>query len=174
MRNTSIIIGGLALVAACSEPATSPSPSRLVPLAPSYAVGNGADVARGNTEQTYADNVITCEGDLVAVEAKLDARAQVLVLPDGGVRITDHFVVRMHGTVLSSGAQYVGEVSWFRIHANFGIGNAPIAKETRTIRLHGVTQGPSDNIFETITFETLYDENGGYTVVIRGKSVCPG
>ena len=147
---------------------------RHVPPAPSYAVGNGAEVARGNTEQTYADNVITCEGDLVAVEATLDARAQVLVLPDGGVRITDHFVVRMHGTVLSSGVQYVGEVSWLRIHASFGTGSGVLAKETRTIRLHGVTQGPSDNIFETITLETTYDEDGSYTVVIKGRSTCPG
>ena len=172
MRNTSIIIGGLVLVAACSEPASGPS--RLSPTTPSYAVGNGAEVTRGSAEETYAGEVITCEGDLVAVEAKSVARTQVLVLPDGGVRVTDHFVVRVRGTVLSSGAQYVGEHSWFRTHATFGIGNAPIAKETRTIRLHGVTQGPSDNIFQTITLETLYDENGGWTVVIKGKSVCPG
>lgn len=171
MRNTSIIIGGLALIAACSEPASGPS--RLAPTAPSYAVGNGAEVARGSAEQTYADTMITCEGDLVAVEAKLVAREQILFLPDGGVRITDHFVVRMHGTVLSSGLQYVGEVSWLRIHANFGTGSGVIAKETRTIRLHGVTQGPSDNIFETVTLETTYDEDGSYTVVIRGRSTCP-
>ena len=172
MRYTSIIIGGLVVVAACSEPASGPL--RPAPATPSYAVGNGAEVTRGGAEETYAGNVITCEGDLVAVEAKLVARAQVLVLPDGGVRITDHFVVRMRGTVLSSGAQYVGEVSWFRIHANFGTGSGVIAKETRTIRLHGVTQGPSDNTFETITLETLYDDDGSYTVVIKGRSTCLG
>ena len=171
MRHTSIVIGGLALVAACSEP--SSAPSRLAPTAPGYAVGNGAEVARGSAEESYADTVITCEGDVVAVEANLVAREQILILPDGGLRITRHMVVRMRGTVLSSGAKYVGEVSWISVRVYRGPDSGMGPTETRTIRLHGVTQGPSDNIFETISFETS-DKTGGDTIVIKGKSACPG
>jgi len=171
MRSTSIIIAGLVLLAACSEP--SSGPSRLAPTAPTYAVGNGAEVARGSVEQSYADTVITCEGDVVAVEANLVGREQILILPDGGLRSTLHIVVRMRGTVLSSGARYVGEVSWISVRVYHGPDSDTGPTETRTIRLHGVTQGPSDNIFETISFETS-DKTGGDTIVIKGKSACPG
>ena len=171
MRSTSIIIGGLVLLAACSEP--SSGPSRRAPTAPSYAVGNGAEVARGGVEQSYADTVITCEGDVVAVEANLVGREQILILPDGGLRSTLRIVVRMRGTVLSSGAKYVGEVSWISVRVYHGPDSDTGPAETRTIRLHGVTQGPSDNVFETISFETS-DHTGGDTIVIKGRSVCPG
>lgn len=171
MRSTSIIIGGLVLLAACSEP--SSGPSRRAPTAPSYAVGNGAEVARGSVEQSYADTVITCEGDVVAVEANLVGREQILILPDGGLRSTLRIVVRMRGTVLSSGAKYVGEVSWISVRVYHGPDSDTGPAETRTIRLHGVTQGPSDNVFETISFETS-DHTGGDTIVIKGRSVCPG
>lgn len=171
MRSTSIIIAGLVLLAACSELASGPS--RLAPTAPNYAIGNGAEVARGSTEQTYADTVITCEGDAVAVEANLVAREQILILPDGGLRSTRQMVVRMRGTVLSSGARYVGELSWISVRVYHGPHSDTGPTETRTIRLHGITQGPSDNSFETISFETS-DQTGGDTVVIKGKSACPG
>lgn len=171
MRGTSITIGALVLLAACSEPASGPS--RLAPTAPTYAVGNGAEVGRASEEQSYADHVITCEGDLVAVEANLVAREQILTLPDGGLRITRHMVVSMRGTVLSSGAQYVGQTSWISIRVYYGPDSDTGPAETRTIRLHGVTQGPSNNIFETISFETS-DKTGGETIVIKGRSACPG
>ena len=171
MRNGRIVIAGIALLAACSEPASAPS--RLAPTAPRYAVGNGAEVARGSAEESYADTVITCEGDVVAVVANLVAREQILFLPDGGLRITRHMVVRMRGTVLSSGARYVGEVSWISVRVYHGPHSDVGPTETRTIRLHGVTQGPSDNVFQTISFETS-DRTGGDTIVIKGKAACPG
>ena len=81
----------------------------------------------------------------------------------------------MRGTVLGSGVRYVGEMSWTDVHSSHGSDSEVVATETRTIRLHGVTQGPSDNIFETIRFETTYYRaDGSYTVVIKGKAACPG
>lgn len=171
MRTVSIIVGVFALLTACSEPAVAPS--MLAPTTPSYAVGHGAEVARGSTEESYAATVTTCEGDLVAVVANLVVREQILFLPDGGLRITRRMVVRMRGTVLSSGAQYVGEVSLISVRVYHGPHSDTGPTETRTIRLHGVTQGPSDNVFETITFETS-DKTGGDTIVIKGKAACPG
>ena len=171
MRGTSIIVGAVVLLASCSERASGPS--RLAPTAPTYAVGNGAEVVRGSAEESYADNVVTCEGDLVAVVANLVAREQILSLPDGGQRITRHIVVRMRGTVLSSGAQYVGEISWISVRVYYGPDSDMAPTETRAIRLHGVTQGPSNNTFETLTFETS-EKTGGVTIVIKGRSACPG
>ena len=171
MRTASIVAGVLALLAACSEPAVAPS--RLAPTAPSYAVGSGAEVARGSEEESFADTVTTCEGDVVAVMATHVTREQILFLPDGGLRITRRMVVRMRGTVLSSGAQYVGEVSLISVRVYHGPHSDTGPTETRTIRLHGVTQGPSDNLFETISFETS-DRTGGDTIVIKGKAACPG
>ena len=171
MKGTSIIIGALALLAACSEPASGPS--RLAPTRPTYAVGNGAEVFRGSAEESYADTVVTCEGDLVAAQANLVAREQILFLPDGGLRITRHIVVRMRGTVLSSGAQYNGEVSWISTRVYYGPDSEMGPTETRTIRLHGVTQGPSNNTFETLTFETS-EKTGGVTIVIKGRAACVG
>lgn len=171
MRNALVICGALALVTGCGEPATAPS--RAAPPTPSFAVDNGAYVDRAREERSYSDTVTTCEGDVAAVVADLVRREQLLFLPGGGVRITDHLHIRMRGTVLSSGVHYVGELSWIDVHASRGSDSGVPATETRTIRLHGVTQGPSDNMFETIRFETIY-EDGGYTVVIKGKAACPG
>lgn len=75
--------------------------------------------------------------------------------------------------MLGSGAQYIGEVSWISIRVYYGSDSDMGLTETRTIRLHGVTQGPSDNIFETLTFETS-EKTGGVTIVIKGRSTCPG
>lgn len=171
MRMTSIL-ALLALLAACGESATAPARPRSI--APTSSPNGSADVFRAREEQTYSDTMTTCEGDLAAVEASFARREQLVFLPDGTVRITTRWTVRMHGTVLSTGAQYIGEMSLTDIHAPGSPGSGVIATEVRTIRLHGVTQGPTDNLFETLTFQTIYDGNGGDTVVIRGKSACTG
>ena len=125
-------------------------------------------------DRTFADTVTTCEGDTAAVEADVARRAQVVLLSNGDSQLIDHMVVRMRGTVLSSGVQYVGEMSWMEVRTSRGSDSGVLATETRTIRLHGVTQGPSDNVFETIRFETIYYEDSSYTVVVKGKAACPG
>ncbi|HSQ29216.1 MAG TPA: hypothetical protein VLN49_05160 [Gemmatimonadaceae bacterium] len=171
MRTALIVSGAFALITGCGEPATAPS--RAAPTAPSFSVDNSAYVYRAREERSYSDTITTCEGDVAVVVADLDRRQQLLFLPDGGLRSTDHLVVRMRGTVLSSGVQYVGQLSWIQVHVSRGPDSGVPATETRTIRLHRVTQGPTDNMFETIRFETIY-EDGSYTVVTKGKAACPG
>lgn len=173
MRSTHLVVGLLAVIAACSEPAVAPSP--LTPIAARYSAGNGARVENAREERTYADTVTTCEGDTAAVEATAVVREEVIFLPDGSLRFTYRTVVHMNGTVLTSGAKYIGELSLVDVHVSHGSDSGVVAIETRTIRLHGVTQGPSDNIFETVRFETIYYVgDGSYTFVIKGKAACPG
>lgn len=142
--------------------------------ASSFSVDNGAWVARVRDERSYADTVSSCGSEPIAVEATVVRREQIVFLPSGGLHRTYHVVVRMHGTGLSTGVRYVGQISWVEASVYRGPDSGVPRTETRTIRLHGVTQGPTDNVFETITFETIYDEHGGNTVVIKGKAGCYG
>lgn len=172
MRATLLTIGVVALFAACGELPTGPS--RRVPPGPSFSVGNGAHAVWVREEGAYANTLTTCDGEEVPVEGTYVRREQLVFLPTGGLRGMIQWVVRIHGTVPSSGVKYVGQLSWRQVHVYRGPDSDKPPTETRAIRLHGVTQGPSDNRLETLTLETVYGSGGGWTVVIKGRSACPG
>jgi hypothetical protein len=146
----------LLVTAACQElPTSDASPPQLA----AAAAAGPITINMGEGESTYSGYTVSCNGELIAIEARQRWRYQVIQHPTGDWMLKDHLVVHIDGIGVTTGVKYVGS-GVYNVTQVFAMPLAGAFTYSQSSHQVGITQGPSENSAFTVLATWTIDATG--------------